>query len=236
MGGLTDVSSYNLSPSNYESESDRIKRILKEIEGEELESLGFAPPSMVVPPESPEIGVEQAEEVLEVLDEAFSPAYTPPPSVEVNWDGNEGGGGYNPNDYAFDRYVPGEESPWGAPNVSGGNKEFYRNQFMNLLSDEQNFRDRQRQSSEIRDNAQPLTNSKPDWSWVEGGLPEVVVMESGYAQPLEGLNRPVTPDTPNYRGYGNIFGSGFGMGGSVGGGDVGSGSGPARVLINTSKK
>ena len=197
MGGLTDVSSYNLSPSNYESESDRIKRILKEIEGEELESLGFAPPSMVVPPESPEIGVEQA---------------------------------------AFDRYVPGEESPWGAPNVSGGNKEFYRNQFMNLLSDEQNFRDRQRQSSEIRDNAQPLTNSKPDWSWVEGGLPEVVVMESGYAQPLEGLNRPVTPDTPNYRGYGNIFGSGFGMGGSVGGGDVGSGSGPARVLINTSKK
>ena len=58
----------------------------------------------------------------------------------------EGGGGYDPNDYAFDRYVPGQESPWGIPDVQGGNKDFYRNQFLNLLKDEQNFQNRQDES------------------------------------------------------------------------------------------
>ena len=107
---------------------------------------------------------------------------------------------------------------------------------MNLLSDEQNFRDRQRQASDIRDNAPPLQNPGPDWSWVDGGLPEVVVMDSGYAQPIEGLNRPVTPDSPNYGGYGNIFGGNVMGFGSGYGGNVGSGSGSTQALINTSKK
>ena len=197
------------------------------------------PPIMIVPPVSPEVGVEPP---IDISNDTPSseplprPAYTPPPPVEVNWNGNEGGGGYNPNDYAFDRYIPGEESPWGAPDISGGNKEFYRNQFMNLLSDEQNFRDRQRQASDIRDNAPPLQNPGPDWSWVDGGLPEVVVMDSGYAQPIEGLNRPVTPDSPNYGGYGNIFGGNVMGFGSGYGGNVGSGSGSTQALINTSKK
>ena len=101
----------------------------------------------------------------------------------------EGGGGYDPNDYAFDRYVPGQESPWGVPDVEGGNKDFYRNQFMNLLSQEQGFREQQRTAQLLRDEAatNPSQGVQTDWSWIEGGLPEVDVMESGYASPLEGL-------------------------------------------------
>lgn len=87
----------------------------------------------------------------------------------------EGGGGYDPNDYAFDRYVPGQESPWGVPDIEGGNKDFYRNQMVSLLRDEQNFRDRQRESDAIRQGSDPLEPTPMDWSWLEGGLPEVRV-------------------------------------------------------------
>ena len=87
----------------------------------------------------------------------------------------EGGGGYDPNDYAFDRYVPGQESPWGVPDIEGGNKDFYRNQIVSLLRDEQNFRDRQRESDAIREGSDPLEPTPMDWSWLEGGLPEVRV-------------------------------------------------------------
>ena len=110
----------------------------------------------------------------------------PPPGYGGGYDWNwadfqpgapsmDGGGGYDPNDYAFDRYVPGQESPWGIPEVEGGNKDFYRNQFVNLLRDEQNFRDRQRQADDIRQGADPLEATPMDWSWLEGGLPEVAV-------------------------------------------------------------
>jgi hypothetical protein len=82
-----------------------------------------------------------------------------------------GGGGYDPAEYAFDRYVPGQDSPWGQPEIEGGNKEFYRNQFTNLLADEQGYRDRQGQAAsraqEALDN--PVEGLKPDWSWLEGG-------------------------------------------------------------------
>ena len=112
------------------------------------------------------------------------PGRTPGESGGYNWNWEdfqagapdmEGGGGYDPNDYAFDRYVPGQESPWGVPDVEGGNKDFYRNQMVSLLRDEQNFRERQRESDAIRQGADPLEPTPMDWSWLEGGLPEVRV-------------------------------------------------------------
>ena len=111
----------------------------------------------------------------------------------------DGGGGYDPNDYAFDRYVPGQESPWGVPEIEGGNKDFYRNQFVNLLKDEQNFQnkqDRSRRNRWLVDRAQAGVQEAPDgmdqeawennwlrpnqpvaldWSWIEGGLPEIAI-------------------------------------------------------------
>lgn len=79
--------------------------------------------------------------------------------------GMEGGGGYDPNDYAFDRYVPGMESPWGVPDVEGGNKDFYRNQFMQLLSEEQGFQNQERDAFDRRSYAQenPLESAPFDW-------------------------------------------------------------------------
>ena len=87
----------------------------------------------------------------------------------------DGGGGYDPNDYAFDRYVPGQESPWGISGIEGGNKDFYRNQFMNLLRQEQNFQNKQRDAAMIREDAaaNPIEAGPADWSWIEGGLPNV---------------------------------------------------------------
>lgn len=113
-----------------------------------------------------------------------NPGQTPGESGGYNWNWEdfqagapdmEGGGGYDPNEYAFDRYVPGQESPWGVPDVEGGNKDFYRNQMVSLLRDEQNFRERQRDSDAIRQGADPLEPTPMDWSWLEGGLPEVRV-------------------------------------------------------------
>jgi len=132
----------------------------------------------------------------------------PPAGYEGGYDWNwedfqmgapslDGGGGYDPNDYAFDRYVPGQESPWGIPEAEGGNKDFYRNQFVNLLRDEQNFQKKQdnsRQQRWLTDKVQSgaakpdaisdarwaaeqerLAPAKMDWSWIDGGLPEVAV-------------------------------------------------------------
>jgi hypothetical protein len=59
---------------------------------------------------------------------------------------------------------------------------------MSLLNDEQGFRDQQRTAASIRGGAQPQEQQAMDWSWLEGGLPEVEVMDSGYAKPLAGLD------------------------------------------------
>lgn len=116
------------------------------------------------------------------LDDPDNPPWGYGGGYDWNWDdfqpgapSLEGGGGYDPNDYAFDRYVPGQQSPWGIPEAEGGNKDFYRNQFVNLLRDEQNFRERQREADAIRQGADPLEPSSMDWSWIEGGLPEVQI-------------------------------------------------------------
>lgn len=107
--------------------------------------------------------------------EAFNPGAPP----------LDGGGGYDPNDYAFDRYVPGQESPWGIPEAEGGNRDFYRNQFVNLLRQDQNFQNKQRDAAAIRQDAidNPITPNPSDWSWLEGGLPDVVTGSDSSTQP-----------------------------------------------------
>jgi len=112
-----------------------------------------------------------------------------------NWDffrdkagGDRQWGGYDTDYQAFERYQPGMDSPWGMPNIEGGNEDFYQQQFVNQLRDEQSFRSRQRESQKTK--AQALRNpyeapsSEEMWSWAYGGegLPEVQ-MGTGQNQP-----------------------------------------------------
>jgi hypothetical protein len=120
----------------------------------------------------------------------------PPPDTSWDWNyfrdrapGDRQWGGYDEDYQAFERYIPGMDSPWGLPNVKGGNEDFYQQQFLNQLRDEQGFRNRQRtaqmRSAEAAENPlfNPLTDPDADpWSWAYGGqgLPEV---KMGTGQP-----------------------------------------------------
>ena len=141
---------------------------------------GGTPPTGTQPPTTPTgpIGDSNVGPIAD-WDQGQSVTGTPPPGYQGGYDWNwddfqpgapslDGGGGYDPNDYAFDRYVPGQESPWGIPEVEGGNKDFYRNQFVNLLKDEQNFQGRQDQAALARQEAMdnPLEGKTADWSWI----------------------------------------------------------------------
>jgi len=112
--------------------------------------------------------------------------------------GLDGGGGYDPNDYAFERYVPGQESPWGVPEVEGGNKDFYRNQFLNLLREEQGFSEQQRDSYAAREYAEnnPVDTVSPDWAWLDGGLPDPFRQPYGATTEEEGFG--YSTDVPKY--------------------------------------
>ena len=68
-----------------------------------------------------------------------------------NWDyfapkqaGDGQWGGYDTDYGVFERYQPGQDSPWGMPDIEGGNENFYQQQFNNLLRDEQGYRTRAR--------------------------------------------------------------------------------------------
>ena len=176
------------------------------------------------PPPPPQVNWEDPYQGIGPNAPLDDPA-NPPAGYEGGYDWNwgdfqsgspslDGGGDYDPNDYAFDRYVPGQESPWGIPEAEGGNKDFYRNQFVNLLRDEQNFQKKQdnsRQQRWLTDKVQSgaakpdaisdarwaaeqerLAPAKMDWSWIDGGLPEVQVggspddwrMQEGYDNTL----------------------------------------------------
>ena len=63
-------------------------------------------------------------------------------------------GGYDQDYGVFERYQPGQDSPWGMPDIEGGNKEFYQQQFNNLLRDEQGFQTRERAAQLRRQEAQ----------------------------------------------------------------------------------
>lgn len=123
-----------------------------------------------------------------------------------NWDffrdkqpGDRQWGGYDTDYQAFERYQPGMDSPWGMPNVKGGNEDFYQQQFVNQLKDEQSFRSRQREGQQRR--AQIMREDSKDinpqdmWSWAYGGqgMPEVK-MGTGAVEPQSWqINEAFTP-------------------------------------------
>jgi hypothetical protein len=78
--------------------------------------------------------------------------------------------------------LPGQDSPWGNPNLEGGNEQFYQQQFAKLLRQDQQFQ--ADQAAAIAARAEAQANPQPvapnDWSWLEGGLPNVSV---GGAEP-----------------------------------------------------
>jgi hypothetical protein len=111
-------------------------------------------------------------------------------NVDTSWDwSNAGqggitgvaptGGGQMPG------YQPGYLSPW------GGNKEFYHNQFMGLLQDEQRFQREQEMAEAIRQQAaqNPLENQ---WNWSMAGP----AVGSPYTNP-EGYTPAGTVPTQN---------------------------------------
>ncbi len=139
----------------------------------------------------------------------------PPADTSWNWDyfterapGDGAWGGYDTDYQAYERYQPGQESPWGMPDIEGGNKEFYQQQFANLLREEQGYRNRQREAQAARqaslaNPSQPVAEGDM-WSWAYGGqgLPEIqqgggpieqsYALTSGYGfVPGETTNREV---------------------------------------------
>lgn len=110
----------------------------------------------------------------------------PPPDTSWDWDyfrdkagGDRQWGGYDVDYQAFERYQPGMDSPWGMPNIEGNNNDFYQQQFVNLLRDEQGFDARQREAQRRQQEAyeNPYEAIEMDWSWANNGqgLPEVIM-------------------------------------------------------------
>ena len=67
-------------------------------------------------------------------------------------------GGYDEDYGAFERYQPGMDSPWGMPSVEGGNRDFYQQQFVNQLRDEQGYQNRERAAQMRRQEAADPAN------------------------------------------------------------------------------
>ncbi len=132
--------------------------------------------------------------------EDFDPVYNRPDAgggnpgmggpVDSSWDWARvnqtptgGFGDYFYNYDASERYSPGRDATWGSENFPGDNRDFYQNQFGNLLRQEQNFQEAQRQAAALRQEAmdQPAPALDNSWDWAYGGqgLPEVVVSD-GY--------------------------------------------------------
>jgi len=92
-------------------------------------------------------------------------AFAPKPQGANAW------GGYDQDYQAFERYQPGMDSPWGMPNVEGGNEEFYQQQFVNQLRDEQGYQSRERAAQDRYQDAldNPFEAGPTDWSWANSG-------------------------------------------------------------------
>ena len=152
------------------------------------------------------------------------PGEVPPPSTDPNfypeqppadtswdWDyfknkneGDNAWGGYDVDYGAFERYQPGQDTPWGMPSVEGGNDEFYQQQTANYMRDQQGFLNRQRNSQRAAYEAEsnPYENwmaGENDWSWANNGkgLP-TVTMGGGEPPPQTfKLRQGFTRDTSN---------------------------------------
>ena len=132
----------------------------------------------------------------------------PPADTTWDWDyfrekagGDRMWGGYDVDYQAFERYQPGMDSPWGMNNIEGNNFDFYQQQFVNLLRDEQGFDARQRESQRRAQDAydNPYEAIEMDWSWANNGqgLPEVSVSTGEAPAQSYGLGNSFTTDTTN---------------------------------------
>lgn len=133
----------------------------------------------------------------------------PPPDTSWDWNffrdkapGDRQWGGYDEDYQAFERYQPGMDSPWGMPNIEGGNEDFYQQQFVNALRDEQGYQNRERAAQMRRQEAEanPYEGIKGSemWDWAYGGkgLPEVRTNMGGPApDPTYSLAAPFTTDS-----------------------------------------
>jgi hypothetical protein len=140
-------------------------------------------------------------------DGTFKPG-NPPVDTTWDWDyfrekapGDRMWGGYDVDYQAFERYQPGMDSPWGMNNIKGNNFDFYQQQFVNLLRDEQGFDARQRESQRRAQDAydNPYEAIEMDWSWANNGqgLPEVVVGTGTNPTPTYQLSNNFTGNTTN---------------------------------------
>jgi hypothetical protein len=86
-------------------------------------------------------------------------------------------------------------------NIKGNNFDFYQQQFVNLLRDEQGFDARQRESQRRAQDAydNPYEAIEMDWSWANNGqgLPEVVVGTGTNPTPTYQLSNNFTGNTTN---------------------------------------
>jgi hypothetical protein len=122
-----------------------------------------------------------------------------------NWDayrdrapGDRQFGGYDEDYQAFERYIPGMDSPWGLPNVKGGNEDFYQQQFLNQLRDEQGYRSRQKaaqkRSNQAALNPYEAVAAEDVWSWANNGEGLRDVQMGGGAPEVQwDLNNAFTP-------------------------------------------
>jgi len=122
-----------------------------------------------------------------------------------NWDayrdrapGDRQFGGYDEDYQAFERYIPGMDSPWGLPNVKGGNEDFYQQQFLNQLRDEQGYRSRQKaaqkRANQAALNPYEAVAAEDVWSWANNGEGLREVQMGGGAPEVQWeLNNAFTP-------------------------------------------
>jgi hypothetical protein len=135
----------------------------------------------------------------------------PPPDTSWDWSffrdrapGDRQWGGFDEDYQAFERYIPGQDSPWGLPNVEGGNEDFYQQQFLNQLRDEQGYQNRERaaqmrryEASLPENQAEPISGEEM-WEWAYGGrgLPDVTMGGSPREQSWE-LSSALQPGQTN---------------------------------------
>ncbi len=81
--------------------------------------------------------------------------------------------------------MPGQDSPWGVPDTPGGNKEFYRQQFSNLLSQQNDFQKAQQQAALIRQEAanNPQESDITGWQDRAYGGKGIPKIQMGTGQP-----------------------------------------------------
>jgi len=124
-------------------------------------------------------------------------------TTDTSWDWGQGpvAGEYFGAPPTFNaQTMPGQDSPWGVPNTPGGNQDFYRQQFSNLLSGQNAFDKAQVTSAMIRQQAQEAGPGAPtdmNKFWADRGVDPAQAVQGGADSPytwnrLEGIESGMT--------------------------------------------